>query len=207
MIKTEKVRINSAHSVLWYLKYNTSEKDPQWREIIINFLYNLFDIANRNYGISIIIHNVDGITINYNDVRVCYMHIRQKHLLLHFGRNDYPPIYRQLIKKFSKPHKGSWYKQFHIDKSNSNEIHLILKFLTNLRIIKFATYYRSRTIPSWVKRKVYERDKGRCCKCQSDHDLHYDHDFPFSKGGSSKDPNNIRLLCSKCNLKKSGHIE
>ncbi len=33
--------------------------------------------------------------------------------------------------------------------------------------------------------EVWKRDKGRCVMCGSDNNLHYDHDLPFSKGGSS----------------------
>ncbi len=64
-----------------------------------------------------------------------------------------------------------------------------------------------RLIPSWVKREVYKRDKGQCVKCSSRQNIHYDHDLPFSRGGSSLTPENIRLLCGKHNLEKSNRIE
>lgn len=65
----------------------------------------------------------------------------------------------------------------------------------------------NRLIPSSVKTLVWVRDKGRCVKCGSDKNLHYDHIIPFSKGGSSKDANNIQLLCQTCNLRKHDKIE
>ena len=65
----------------------------------------------------------------------------------------------------------------------------------------------NRLIPTDVKVAVYARDKGRCVKCGSDKNLHYDHILPFSKGGSSTTVDNIQLLCAKCNLKKHDHIE
>ncbi len=65
----------------------------------------------------------------------------------------------------------------------------------------------NRLIPTSVKVLVFARDKGICVKCSSNHNLHYDHILPFSKGGSSKDPNNIQLLCQKCNLQKHDKIE
>ncbi len=65
----------------------------------------------------------------------------------------------------------------------------------------------NRLIPTSVKALVFARDNGCCVKCGSNKNLHYDHILPFSKGGSSKDPNNIQLLCQKCNLAKHDKIE
>ncbi len=42
--------------------------------------------------------------------------------------------------------------------------------------------------------------------CGSNINLHFDHDIPFSKGGSSLTSKNIQLLCEKCNLKKHDKI-
>lgn len=64
----------------------------------------------------------------------------------------------------------------------------------------------NRLIPTEVKVKVWERDKGRCALCNSNENLHYDHDLPYSKGGTSLTEKNIRLLCAKCNLKKRDKI-
>jgi len=65
----------------------------------------------------------------------------------------------------------------------------------------------TRIIPTYVKVKVWKRDKGKCVICGSKINLHYDHDLPFSKGGSSITENNVRILCAKCNLKKHDKIE
>jgi hypothetical protein len=65
----------------------------------------------------------------------------------------------------------------------------------------------SRIIPSHVKLDVWKRDKGKCVLCGSNQNLHYDHDIPFSRGGSSITAKNIRILCAKCNLKKHDRIE
>jgi len=65
----------------------------------------------------------------------------------------------------------------------------------------------SRRIPTNIKRIVWERDKGRCAKCGTTNNLHFDHIIPFSKGGSSTNPKNIQILCNKHNLKKSDKIE
>jgi hypothetical protein len=64
-----------------------------------------------------------------------------------------------------------------------------------------------RVIPSPVKLEVWKRDKGCCVKCGSRENLHFDHVIPYSQGGSSKDPKNIQILCSKHNLAKHDRIE
>jgi|ETN02SMinimDraft_2_1059926.scaffolds.fasta_scaffold104117_1 hypothetical protein len=64
----------------------------------------------------------------------------------------------------------------------------------------------SRRIPTTIKKKVWERDQGKCVDCGSAKDLHFDHVIPFSKGGSSTDERNVQLLCSLHNLSKSDKI-
>lgn len=65
----------------------------------------------------------------------------------------------------------------------------------------------TRIIPSSVKVEVWRRDGGRCVKCGSDVNLHFDHIIPYSKGGTSLSSKNIQLLCMSCNLKKHDNIE
>jgi hypothetical protein len=65
----------------------------------------------------------------------------------------------------------------------------------------------TRLIPSDVKKEVWKRDEGKCVLCGSAKNLHFDHDLPFSKGGTSLTAKNIKLLCAKCNLAKSDKIE
>jgi hypothetical protein len=65
----------------------------------------------------------------------------------------------------------------------------------------------TRLIPKSVKVEVWKRDRGRCVICGSTENLHYDHDLPFSKGGTSLTAENVRILCAKHNLQKSDHIE
>ena len=64
-----------------------------------------------------------------------------------------------------------------------------------------------RLIPSWVKLAVWKRDRGRCGKCGAGSGLHFDHIIPYSKGGSSKVPENIQILCGRHNLAKHDNIE
>jgi len=64
-----------------------------------------------------------------------------------------------------------------------------------------------RIIPSWVKLAVWKRDDGKCRKCGATSGLHFDHIIPYSKGGSSKEPENIQILCGQHNLQKRDRIE
>lgn len=65
----------------------------------------------------------------------------------------------------------------------------------------------TRLIPSEIKKEVWKRDAGECVLCRSTKNLHFDHDLPFSRGGTSLNAKNIRLLCARCNLAKSNKIE
>ena len=59
-----------------------------------------------------------------------------------------------------------------------------------------------RTIPQSVKIQVAARDGAACRNCGSEHELQYDHIYPYSLGGSSLDVNNIQILCGRCNRRK-----
>lgn len=65
----------------------------------------------------------------------------------------------------------------------------------------------SRIIPSDIKRVVWERDGGKCVECGASDNLHFDHDLPFSKGGSSITVDNVKILCARHNLQKSDKIQ
>jgi hypothetical protein len=65
----------------------------------------------------------------------------------------------------------------------------------------------TRLIPSHVKLEVWKRDGGKCVKCGSKTNLHFDHIIPYSRGGTSLDAKNIQLLCARHNLQKHDRIE
>lgn len=62
------------------------------------------------------------------------------------------------------------------------------------------------TIPKWVKRAVFFRDRGRCVLCDKDlsgmlnldNQENYDHIVPLARHGLN-DVSNIQLLCKECN--------
>ncbi len=56
------------------------------------------------------------------------------------------------------------------------------------------------------RRKIMERDRYRCCHCNSWINLQIDHIIPVSKGGTNK-KSNLQTLCKKCNRKKGVKCE
>jgi 5-methylcytosine-specific restriction endonuclease McrA len=65
---------------------------------------------------------------------------------------------------------------------------------------------RSRHIPSEVRREVWERDGGCCCRCGATEELQFDHIIPWSEGGAHS-AENLELLCGRCNRRKAARIE
>jgi hypothetical protein len=65
---------------------------------------------------------------------------------------------------------------------------------------------RRRIIPTAVKLEVWQRDGGRCVVCGASDELHFDHDLPFAKGGTSLTATNVQLLCARHNLGKHDRI-
>ena len=66
--------------------------------------------------------------------------------------------------------------------------------------------FHRHSIPTDLRRIVWNRDDGKCVKCGSKENIHYDHIIPVSKGGSTTEKN-LELLCQQCNLSKSDRIE
>lgn len=66
------------------------------------------------------------------------------------------------------------------------------------------------SVPEWVRRAVFFRDRGRCVLCDCDlsrlvsawSEDNYDHMVPLAAGGLN-DCTNIQLLCGACNAKKA----
>jgi hypothetical protein len=61
-------------------------------------------------------------------------------------------------------------------------------------------------IPPGVRQAVFLRDAGRCTKCGSLKNLHFDHIIPLAKGGGNQ-VENVQVLCAACNLSKGARIE
>lgn len=122
----------------------------------------------------------------------------------------------ELVKVYEKIFPGVWSLKGFFDLIDYKVVHdgkrkvfrYILKLSdrgpANTPSIKLE---HTRLIPSEVKREVWKRDQGRCVICGDTKNLHFDHDLPFSKGGTSLSSKNVKLLCMKHNLQKSAHIQ
>lgn len=120
----------------------------------------------------------------------------------------------KLIKVYEKISRGIWSYKGYFELVDAEFIpsggRKVFKF--QLKPVEKKTFGRivelphNRLIPTAVKVEVWKRDRGQCVECGADKNLHFDHDIPFSKGGSSLTSANVRLLCAKHNLEKSDKI-
>ena len=116
------------------------------------------------------------------------------------------------VQVYRKLRKGIWVDMGFYDLIDAYEKQdlerKVFKFLLKPKIElnendqEYLDLLHDRQIPGEVQKEVYERDRGKCVKCGSTENLHFDHILPFSKGGSSKVAKNIQLLCARHNLKK-----
>ena len=124
----------------------------------------------------------------------------------------------ELVKVYEKIMSGVWSLKGYFDlidyKIISDGKRNVFRFILRLSGNQQATnpslgqsIPHTRLIPSEVKKEVWKRDQGRCVICGASNNLHFDHDLPFSKGGTSLTAKNVKLLCIKHNLEKSGKIQ
>jgi hypothetical protein len=124
----------------------------------------------------------------------------------------------ELVRVYEKLHAGIWVYNgiFRLtdtwkEKNNNREV---FKFKLELseEVMsdsqkQLSNVDHNRMIPSEVKLEVWKRDKGKCVICGSTKNLHFDHDLPFSKGGTSLTAKNIQIMCAKHNLSKGAKIQ
>lgn len=120
----------------------------------------------------------------------------------------------ELIKVYEKISRGIWsYKGFFelidatiVPDGRRNVFKFSLHPVEKKSFGRVVKLPHNRLIPTAVKVEVWRRDRGQCVQCGSPKQLHFDHDIPFSKGGSSLTAANVRLLCARHNLEKSDKI-
>lgn len=121
------------------------------------------------------------------------------------------------VRVYEKIHTGIWAYNgvFHlVDSWRENEGHRqVFKFRLvaveddeNLAAPPTLNPTRRRLVPTSVKLAVWRRDQGRCVLCGATDELHFDHDLPWSKGGTSLQEENVQLLCARHNLQKRDNI-
>jgi hypothetical protein len=124
----------------------------------------------------------------------------------------------ELVAVYEKIHRGIWAFNgiFKLTDAwiESDDHRKVFKFRLELAYEslsaqrqELADLNHTRVIPSAVKLEVWKRDGGCCVLCKEKDNLHFDHDLPFSKGGTSLTAKNIRLLCARHNLSKSDKIQ
>jgi hypothetical protein len=125
----------------------------------------------------------------------------------------------ELIKVYEKLHAGIWVYNgiFRLtdawkEKNGNREVfkfklELSEEILLDNQNQQSSNLDHNRMIPPEVKLEVWKRDKGECVICGSTKNLHFDHDLPFSKGGTSLTAKNIQILCAKHNLSKGNKIQ
>jgi hypothetical protein len=191
-----------AHRLLFYISQRTSANYPDWRDATIKFLWDLYEIRDRNPAISVVVHKDDGIILYHDAAPLAYFHFRQRHILVHAARGYF--IWSKDRRPFSKPHKGSWPLMWKCDAKAELEefLRLVRGLPTQEPTVQNEGH--SRHIPQWVREAVLERDEGRCQApgCGATSNLHFDHIFPFSRGGASIEPKNVQILCGRHNLQK-----
>jgi hypothetical protein len=92
--------------------------------------------------------------------------------------------------------------------SDPRELEAVLTGVVRKHKYLLAENYSSsqtRHIPDDVRREVWDRDGGRCVRCEATDYLEFDHIIPHARGGANT-VGNVQLLCRKCNNLKRDRI-
>lgn len=199
-----------AHRILFYICRRTSTKFPNWRNATIEFLWELYEVRDRNPALSIVVHKDDGIIVYHDAAPVAYFRFRQRHILVLAARGFL--LWSRMNRPFSEPHDGSWPLMWRCGRQD--ELRKFLKIARGLPVMTpiLRSAQNARYIPQEVRELVLERDEGRCRaviggqRCRATTNLHFDHLLPFSRGGDSMEAKNVQLLCRLHNLQKGSTL-
>lgn len=123
----------------------------------------------------------------------------------------------QLVRVYEKIHQGIWSYNglFHLIDAwrDQDDRRAVFKFkLIAIEEdehdppVSSTPRERRRIVPTSVKMEVWKRDGGKCVICGATDELHFDHDLPYSLGGTSLKAENVQLLCARHNLSKGAKI-
>ena len=204
-------RLNPRYSVILMSRRSNAPYQDQVYDDGITIKYEGHDISRKSYG-----HNP-----KHEDQPATFPtgRLTQNGLFIkavdEYKKNERAP---ELVKVYEKVFPGVWslkgvfnlidYKI--VNGGNRKAFRFIFR-LSDKQLVETNTIIESlphnRLIPSEIKKEVWKRDGGKCVQCGATKNLHFDHDLPFSKGGTSISSKNVRLLCMKHNLEKSAKIE
>jgi hypothetical protein len=57
-------RRDRTHRLLFYISQQTSAKHPDWRDATIQFLWELYEVRDKNSAVSVVVHKTDGVYVN-----------------------------------------------------------------------------------------------------------------------------------------------
>ncbi len=133
-----------------------------------------------------------------------------------FARATERPGEPVLVRVYEKLQQGIWsdkglFQLSHFEYVRSGQrkvfkFHMRLADRDESGAPRYITSTARRLIPGEVKQEVYKRDKGQCVLCGARDNIHFDHDLPFSRGGTSITAENVRILCARHNLSKGAKI-
>ncbi len=187
----------------------------------VHFLRSLAELAESNPLLSVYYVQTDGVWVSYDREMVFYAHIDTKKWILLYLRPGYllygPRTNAKIFK--DRRRNASFPETWRL--REPKEFEYILSKLRRLKKGKSSAHQTngSRYIPARVQKQVWERFEKNGCKCANHPNCPtppellpevgfcIDHILPYSKRGSSLDPNNLQILCAPCNLRKLNRLE
>ena len=204
-------RLNPSYSVILMSQRSNAPYNDKIHEDGLTIEYEGHDVTKQGYD-----HNPK---LEDQPAKLPSGKLTQNGLFIN-AANEYKQGVRnaEVVKVYEKVIDGVWSLKGYFDlvdfKVISTGIRQVFRFMLKLSSKQEENFEESdkqlkvsRVIPSEVKKEVWKRDQGKCVICGETKNLHFDHDLPYSKGGTSLTSNNVQLMCMKHNLQKSDTIQ